>query len=40
MFMFDRRIALENGEIVQRGKWDELYGAPATPLLRSLLSAL
>ena len=33
-------IALDAGEIVQRGEWDELYGAPATPLLRSLLNAL
>src|SRR5882762_3210000 len=33
-------IALENGKIVQRGGWDELYGAPATPLLRSLLTPL
>jgi molybdate transport system ATP-binding protein len=33
-------IALEDGEIVQRGGWDELYGAPATPLLHSLLTPL
>ena len=36
----EQAIALENGEIVQRGRWDELYGAPATPLLRSLLTPL
>ncbi|PYL30360.1 MAG: hypothetical protein DMF45_02505, partial [Verrucomicrobia bacterium] len=36
----EQAIALENGEIVQRGGWDELYGAPATPLLRSLLTPL
>src|SRR6266404_2590187 len=34
----EQAIALENGEIVQRGGWDELYVAPATPLLRSLLT--
>ena len=33
-------IALEDGAIVQRGGWDDLYGAPATPLLRSLLTPL
>ena len=33
-------IALEAGEIVQRGEWSELYAAPATPLLRSLLRSL
>lgn len=36
----ERAIALEAGEIVQRGEWSELYAAPATPLLRSLLSSL
>src|SRR5438309_2906679 len=36
----EQAIALENGEIVQHGRWDELYGAPATPLLRSLLTPL
>src|SRR2546425_933302 len=33
-------IALEDGKIIQRGGWDELCRAPATPLLRSLLAAL
>ena len=33
-------IVLEGGKIVQRGGWDELYNAPATPLLSSLLAAL
>jgi molybdate transport system ATP-binding protein len=36
----EQAIALENGEIVQRGRWNDLYSAPATPLLRSLLTAL
>ena len=36
----EQAIALENGKIVQRGGWDELYDAPATPLLRSLLTPL
>lgn len=35
-----RAIVLEGGEIVQQGTWEELYAAPATPVLRSLLSAL
>jgi ABC-type sulfate/molybdate transport systems ATPase subunit len=33
-------IVLERGRIVQQGAWSELYNAPATPLLRSLLSPL
>jgi len=33
-------IVLERGEIVQRGSWTELYRAPATPLLQSLLAPL
>jgi len=33
-------IVLEHGTIVQQGPWDELYGAPATPLLRSLLAPI
>lgn len=33
-------IVLEDGKIVQRGGWDELCNAPATPLLSSLLAAL
>jgi ABC-type sulfate/molybdate transport systems ATPase subunit len=33
-------IVLEQGEIVQRGCWNELYRAPATPLLQSLLAPL
>lgn len=36
----EQAIALEAGEIVQRGGWDELYGTPATPFLRSLLTPL
>ena len=33
-------IVLEQGRIVQRGSWGELYRAPATPLLASLLAPL
>lgn len=33
-------IVLEQGRIVQRGSWSQLYGAPATPLLSSLLAPL
>ena len=33
-------IVLEQGKIVQRGAWEELCSAPATPLLRSLLAPL
>jgi peptide/nickel transport system ATP-binding protein len=33
-------IVLEHGTIVQQGTWDELYHAPATPLLRSLLAPI
>lgn len=33
-------IVLEQGRIVQKGSWDDLYRAPATPLLRSLLAPL
>jgi len=33
-------IVLEHGKIVQSGTWAELHGAPATPLLRSLLAPL
>jgi ABC-type sulfate/molybdate transport systems ATPase subunit len=33
-------IVLEQGQIVQRGTWTELYNAPATPLLESLLAPL
>lgn len=33
-------LVLEQGRIVQQGTWDELYRAPATPLLRSLLAPL
>src|SRR6476659_595307 len=36
----EQAIALEDGQIVQRGGWDEFYGAPATTLLRSLLTPL
>lgn len=31
---------IEQGRIVQRGCWNELYRAPATPLLQSLLAPL
>jgi molybdate transport system ATP-binding protein len=33
-------VVLEDGKIVQQGSWEELGRAPATPLLRSLLSPL
>jgi molybdate transport system ATP-binding protein len=33
-------VVLEDGKIVQHGTWEELCQAPATPLLRSLLSPL
>jgi molybdate transport system ATP-binding protein len=33
-------IVLEHGRVVQRGSWQELCGAPATPLLASLLAPL
>ena len=33
-------IAIEDGQAVQRGTWDDLYSNPATPLLRSLLDPL
>jgi molybdate transport system ATP-binding protein len=33
-------IVLEQGKIAQRGTWTELYDAPATPLLESLLAPL
>ena len=33
-------IVLEQGRIVQKGAWEELCTAPATPLLRSLLAPL
>jgi len=36
----DGAVVLEGGRVVQRGTWSELYGAPATPLLRSLLSPI
>src|SRR3984893_13810354 len=36
----EQAIALEDGKIVQRSGWDELFAAPATPLLRSLLTRL
>jgi len=36
----EQAIVLEEGKVVQRGNWDDLYGAPATPLLRSLLAPL
>ncbi len=35
-----RAVVLEHGEIVQQGVWDDLYAAPATPRLRSLLAPL
>jgi len=33
-------VVIEQGKIVQRGNWTELYRAPATPLLQSLLAPL
>jgi ABC-type sulfate/molybdate transport systems ATPase subunit len=33
-------IVIEQGKIVQSGSWTELYDAPATPLLGSLLAPL
>jgi ABC-type sulfate/molybdate transport systems ATPase subunit len=36
----DEALVLEAGEMVQRGAWEELYRAPATPLLQSLLAPL
>ena len=33
-------VVLEEGKVVQRGTWEELCRAPATPLLASLLSPL
>jgi ABC-type sulfate/molybdate transport systems ATPase subunit len=33
-------VVIEQGEIVQRGSWSELYRSPATALLGSLLSPL
>ncbi len=33
-------IVLEEGHIVQRGNWNQLYNSPATPLLESLLAPL
>jgi len=33
-------VVIEQGMIVQRGNWTELYRAPATPLLQSLLAPL
>jgi ABC-type sulfate/molybdate transport systems ATPase subunit len=36
----DRAIVMEQGRAVQQGSWDELYAAPATPLLQSLLNPL
>lgn len=33
-------IVLEQGRVVQRGSWSEIYNAPATPLLESLLAPL
>jgi ABC-type sulfate/molybdate transport systems ATPase subunit len=33
-------IVLEHGRIVQKGTWNELCKAPATPLLRSLLAPI
>lgn len=36
----EQAIVLEEGKVVQRGNWNDLYSAPATPLLRSLLAPL
>jgi ABC-type sulfate/molybdate transport systems ATPase subunit len=33
-------IVLEDGEVVQRGTWEDLYRTPATPELRALLEPL
>jgi peptide/nickel transport system ATP-binding protein len=33
-------VVLEQGRIVQRGDWSQIYSAPATPLLGSLLAPL
>lgn len=33
-------MVLEHGKIVQQGTWSDLYSAPATPLLRSLLAPI
>jgi len=33
-------VVIEQGKLVQRGCWTELYRAPATPLLQSLLAPL
>jgi energy-coupling factor transporter ATP-binding protein EcfA2 len=33
-------IVIEDGKVVQRGLWQDLYHAPATPSLRSLLAPL
>ncbi len=33
-------LVLEAGKVVQRGTWEELYRAPATPQVRSLLAPL
>jgi len=35
-----RAVVLEGGRVVQQGAWSDLYTAPATPLLRSLLSPI
>jgi ABC-type sulfate/molybdate transport systems ATPase subunit len=35
-----RAVVLEHGMIVQQGAWDELFRAPATPLLDTLLAPL
>jgi ABC-type sulfate/molybdate transport systems ATPase subunit len=36
----EQAVVIEDGQAVQRGTWDELYGDPATPLLQSLLDPL
>lgn len=33
-------MVLERGKVIQQGKWEEVERAPATPLLRGLLSPL
>jgi ABC-type methionine transport system ATPase subunit len=35
-----RAVVIEQGRIIQQGTWAELYSAPATPLLESLLAPL
>ncbi len=36
----EKAVVLEHGQVIQRGSWSEICGAPATPHLRSLLAPL